>query len=441
MENKQKASWIDVYKFTFLQAVKRKGFIISTVLISTIILAATIIVNMVLANKYEEKNRATSIKNVYVINNTDIENVDFNIVKDLVEKKYDNVNFIQCTVSKEEQSKAISKEDGKDVVVELVKNDESYSVNLYIPEKSSISKADGKNFVEDLVTAFQQNKLISSNVETEKLVLLLSNVNTIVLKADGQEDTIGTTLAKLLLPMVCSLIFYTMILMYGQTISKSVIAEKSSKLMEMLLVTIKPSDIISGKIFAMASVAIMQFLTWSVSLIVGLGIGKLVSNIISPEYKNIIFQIIDLIKEDKNSSAFSIPSIVIAVLILCLGFVFFSILAGMVSASVSKAEDLANGMGTFQMLVLASFFITYFLPLKDMDGGSYSKIFSFIPFFAPFSIPADLIVGNISIVYGIISIVIILIFIVIFAKIEGKIYKDKVFYNGTKKLLKFKSKL
>ncbi len=434
MNKNEFSGWIQVFKFTMSQAIKAKGFKFVTIGLAILFFAIAVGGNLIAAFvQSDDSEKISEVETVYIVNQTDIKEIDFSILTLLIEKKYDEVKFEISDKSSEILLKENTVEEGKNVILEISQKDDGYNLNLMIPYNSSISKSDGKDLVADLSKCFLQSKLISSNVSPVVQMMLLSGVDSEVIEAGEKAQSIGEQLVKTLLPMLTGLLFYMLTILYGQSIGATVIAEKSSKLMETLLVTVKSSAIIAGKILAIASLGIAQLTLWMASIILGFFVGNIAAKEVYTDYSNVIFQIVDLLKESTKASAFSPISIVLAIVVLFAGFFLYSVLAGFFAANVNKSEELPTNMGLYQMIVIACFFTTYFLQIKALDGISYAKIFAVIPFTAPFSLPADLLVGNVSIIYGFVGLVVLLIFIVISIILTGNIYRNRIFYNGANK--------
>ena len=216
---------------------------------------------------------------------------------------------------------------------------------------------------------------------------------------------------------------YLMILLYGQAIGKSMISEKVSKLMETLLVTVQPYALVFGKILGQTVAAMIQMLVWVASLIAGFLIGNEVGLIIDPEYKNMIYDVFDMVRQS-SKHAFTPTSIILCVIALMVGFLFFCIFAGLVTAGISKVEDLAQGMGVFTMLVVIGFLASYLIPLQENTG--LNRIIRLVPITGAFILPGDILVGRASILECIISLIVLLICIGICVFFTGKVYKDKI---------------
>ena len=83
-----------------------------------------------------------------------------------------------------------------------------------------------------------------------------------------------------------------MLLGYGLSIGNIVSIEKSSKLMEMLLTYVQPYALIFGKIFAMATIAIMKMILWIGGLVGGFFVGDFIARTyVFEEYQNLLIEI------------------------------------------------------------------------------------------------------------------------------------------------------
>ena len=240
-----------------------------------------------------------------------------------------------------------------------------------------------------------------------------------------KEESFGVIIAKIFVPMIFVLLIYFMVLMYGQSISKALIIEKNSKLMEMLLTSIKPHAIVLGKILAMYLNAIMQMGIWIISAVAGFIVGDRVAKNMFNSYDNSIIKVINLIRAD-SSSAFSVSAIIIGIAAMFIGFLLYCVFAALVASNITKAEELANGMSVFQMVTIAGFLGAYMLPLLQADSPIVD-ILRYVPVTSPFMITSDVIIGNIGIIGAIVSVLIMIATTVVMIIMTGKNYKKKVF--------------
>jgi ABC-type Na+ efflux pump permease subunit len=239
---------------------------------------------------------------------------------------------------------------------------------------------------------------------------------------------------KLIAPMLFGFVLYFMLLLYGQTISKSVSTEKTSRLMETILTSIHPYALITGKVLAITSMAVLQFVIWIASGAVGLYGGNAVAKYFYPEYQNSVITIINFLKENIGQTAMTAPAVIAAIIIFCFGFLFYSVLAGLAGSMVSKPEDVASTQALFTLPIVISFLVSYLAPI--MGNETVTAVLRYIPFTIPFTVPSELITGTIGLGQGAISLVILGIFCILFIMLSGKLYKGLILYTGQKADLK-----
>lgn len=439
MENKKGmfTGFRKVFGFTASQNLKGKGFKLSTILIAlviAIIFAAVSILQAVLQDKDNGEDDIDSIIDtterfdidIYYVNET---NISDGLIQGITEAEA----FKKCSlIPVGEADREAAKKDvngylaGKKdaILMTLVEDEDSISVKYYIPYDTEVS-----NETADIIGASFDSyyEYISVNQITEldeiHMSLYNADVHSASLKAGEEPDSIGLMLAKMLVPMLFSLVLYMMILLYGQNITKIVVSEKSSKLMETLLTSVKPYAIIAGKIVAVSGIAIMQMLIWLASGVAGYCLGERIAESINPGYINYTSLIIDMIAE--SSDAFSIGAVLIAVLMVIIGFFMYSVLAGLVAALVERMEDISSVMSLFQLPVVAGFLGSYFVSMSGSEA--FKTIVTYLPVTSPFYVPSGIMVGEISIVSGITSLLAVVLVTLALIIFTGRIYKGKLF--------------
>ena len=288
-----------------------------------------------------------------------------------------------------------------------------------------LSKKNVKKVAKAFSKYFDDIKYNLTSLNPDVMHIVTSDYAVYSVEVNEKEESFGVIIAKIFVPMIFVLLIYFMILMYGQSISKALIIEKNSKLMEMLLTSIKPHAIVLGKILAMYLNAIMQMGIWIISAVAGFIVGDRVAKNMFNSYDNSIIKVINLIRSD-SSSAFSVSAIIIGIAAMFIGFLLYCVLAALVASNITKAEELANGMSVFQMVTIAGFLGAYMLPLLQADSPIVD-ILRYVPVTSPFMITSDVIIGNIGIIGAIVSVLIMIATTVVMIIMTGKNYKKKVF--------------
>jgi ABC-type Na+ efflux pump, permease component len=428
--------WTTVYGFTFRQSAKGVGFKLVTILIALIIIGAIITANIIMAKPDQKKaEEASPIKSVFVLDDSGLQATDYKKINpDLMKDPYKNIEYITVTnQTREEVLQKASSEGDRSIAVIITASEGAYQMEAVVPANSIVAKSQANALLTLLSDAFKTNKLLQSGLSQAQLNAFLTPEVTSYTDI-GENTNKLAFIIKLIAPLLFSFMLYMMLLLYGQTISKSVSNEKTSKLMETLLTSIHPYALLTGKILAVTSMALLQFVTWILACFIGLYGGNAIAHTMYPDYQSSVITIINFFKDNIGETALSAPAIILAILFFCVGFLFYSVIAGLAGCMVSKPEDAASTQSLFVFPVLISWMLVYFPPLS----GNYDfvKVCRYIPFTAPFCVPSDLITGTIGIGEGVLTLAIIAIFTVLFIILSGRIYKGLILYNGQKPSLK-----
>lgn len=428
--------WKSVYSFTFRQATKGAGFKVVTALIAILIIAGFILMNILVAKpEKEDEINPSKITSVYVQDQSGIASADYeSLMKQFSPIIFGNTRFILMETGElTEAIKSATNDSVNSIVVSITKKEAGYQIEAIIPEGSMIEESETTVLLETMKQCFETNKLVQAGLSVTQLTTALKPMNTMITEV-GEDNNPATFIIKMIAPMIFGLVLYFMLILHGQTISKEVSTEKTSKLMETLLTSVHPYAMITGKVLAISSIAILQFLTWVISIFVGLYGGTAVAHAIYPEYENTAITIINFLKDNIGESAFSLPAVILAVLVFCVGFLFYCVLAGLAGCMVTRPEDAASTQGVFVFPIVISWLVCYFASAAGNEG--VLRIARFIPFTTPFSVPVDLITGTIGIGQGIVAFLLLLIFSLLVIMLAARIYRGLVLYNGQKLSLK-----
>lgn len=203
------------------------------------------------------------------------------------------------------------------------------------------------------------------------------------------------------------LLLYMAVLLYGTWILTGVTEEKSNRVVEVLLSSVRPWQILGGKILGIGTLAIAQLLTTIVVAVVALRV----------------------------TGAFDLPPIgITSVLNLLLwfviGFLIFAVLFGAAGSLVSRTEDANAVAGPMSLAAVAGFFVSI-TALNDPDGV-VAVVSTFIPLTAPFVVPVRTALMAIPPWQYVVSIVIALAAIGVFTVIAGRIYAGGVLRFGSR---------
>jgi ABC-2 type transport system permease protein len=206
----------------------------------------------------------------------------------------------------------------------------------------------------------------------------------------------------------------------------SVATEKSSRIMETLIVSAKPKNVLYGKVIGSGLVGLCQLCGL---LLVAVGMLKFAV----PESS--LF----------NAPQLSAGQIALVIVYFILGYTLFSFIQSVSGALVSKIEDMQQAMMPAAMLVVICFYAGYFpgiMSYSTGNGGAASPFLLLLPFTAPFSVVGQILSDEPlkpSILIASLALLIAAIFIVGF--ICAKIYAASVLHYGARLRIKDLRKL
>ncbi|MDR0804747.1 MAG: ABC transporter permease [Oscillospiraceae bacterium] len=263
---------------------------------------------------------------------------------------------------------------------------------------------------------------------------------------DGEISDVET-FVNVTVPMLVAVLLFAFIITYGMLIAQSIALEKCSRVMELLLTSVRPLAVIVGKILAMGLAAVTQ-----VILIIAVGAASLFASAPFGAFKYIFSDdltatgdgdALDIVWLKKGlGDAFSgiePIAIVWVILVFVLGFVFYSLIAGVIGATVNRSEDLQSAMQPLSFSALVGFFLAYYPSLFSMGSEKanlFEQISWYFPMSAPFALPGAYIVGRITDAQMGIAIVVLALCDLLLVFLISKVYEYVIVNTGNTMKLK-----
>lgn len=423
------SGWRDVFLFTLRQATGKK-FRSVTIGLALVMLAAGVAVSTIMAFvQKKEDGKLSPIGQVYVADNSELDVLYLEGFGERYGETFPDISFVETQQPVEELAVTLGEQEPESVILEIGRSAEGYLLTVVLPYGSEIDKEDAEELCEAFASVMEQSKLLSSGIPMEKLVLAMSGVQSSQLDAGEEERSIGEQMVAMLAPMLIIFFMYFMTLMYGMSVGNAVSVEKCSKLMEMMLTLTRPYGLIFGKVLAITVTAISQILLWIGCLVGGFFLGHGIAGaVIHPDYHNVLLEIFILLKGQVGSTAFTPGAMTLAVFTLCLAFLFYCMLAGLIASFASKAEELGQVMSFYQLAMIAGFFGSYMLPLQEKDW--INTILRIVPLTSAYMLPGDILVGNVTMPEGLLFVAVLMVFTAALVVLTGRIYRNQLFYRG-----------
>ena len=428
------SGWKDVFSFTAAQNIKGSSYKLVTILIGVFVAVIFGAISVIMAIMQSDHTDAIDIEDdftkkistVYLVENDVIQD---DMMKMLVNTALTLEGVIDSTITvnsiPEDQANELMSEE-KSVVVKLEdKGDKVISFNAITPSDDEDKKDVAEEYLGYVVNFIDVYGSTIAGVSEADMLYFVVPYSTQSVSVNDTAKNISVTLANALVPMIISMLLFSMVNLYGQNVTKVVVSEKSSKLMEMLLTSVKPYALITGKVLAIVSLAIGQVAGWIGFGFGGYKLGNVIATSINPDYVNYVDGIIEIISMDNGAKAFTWYSFIIAFVFVAIGFLMFSVLAALVAASISKLEDLSTGMTLFQLPVMVGWLTVYLAPL--FNNKVLDKLINYVPVTSPFSVPGSIVLGKCSIIESVISLLLLCATTLGLILFTGKVYKGKLF--------------
>lgn len=454
MKNDAARGWKKVFGFTFTQQVHSKSFIVGTVVVCIIVMLLVGGVNIIpkLAGAGELltgdiSSETIDLSAVYLIDDSGTLTAD-----DAAVLEQSGVKLSETDKSAAELIDALSQADAGKALVTVTADQSDgevlgYAVKTYYsPDTDSGSVDTLSGLVSGLVT---YRNMMNAGVSPENYAATQRYVTASKIQAGADEWNVFETMINYVVPMVISLVLFILIFAYGQMVAQSIATEKTSRVMELLLTSVRPLAIVIGKVLAMGLVSLLQFMligavggiSFAVTAPFGIG-GDLIKIM-----QNTELQVGEnaAIAEAVNGSFGSLSPLtfILIFVIFVLGFLLFALIAALVGASVSRMEDLAQAMQPYSLLGVLGFYLAYFPSIMTMDSldtgaasdNAMQTFACFFPVSSPFALPSALLLGNLSLPEVLLAVLILAASVVLVAVIVARVYELIILHSGSR--LKF----
>ncbi len=321
---------------------------------------------------------------------------------------------------------------------------------LYTTSSSSLML---EEYIADQIEkVIESERLKAYNIENidEILEKVKASVHLATFRTDkDKESAASSAIASSLVGMLLGFLLYFILAIYGGMVMQSVIEEKSSRILEVMVSTVKPFEMLMGKILGIALVAATQILVWGVLLVV---FSAVIMPALMPEN---IMESVQQVQAGADVSALAVQqdvspemltalasvldtgqiALVVAMVLLFTigGFLLYASLYAAIGASVDQAQD-AQQLTTVVTLPIIVAFVVTMMIMKDPNSPIVFWC-SLIPFTSPIvmvaripsGIPAWEIATSLALLYAT---------FVICVWGAAKIYKIGIFMHGAKPKLK-----
>lgn len=371
-----------IIKREYLTKVKNKSFIIMTFL-SPIIMIALFAVVAYLSQLNNNTERTISILDESgfvseIFEST--ENTTYIILNNI------SLSDAKALVEENEEYGLLHISSGKDIS-EIEKTIKFYSEDT--PSLTLITSLESKleNKLSDL-------KLQQIGVDIEKIKTSKSNIEIAQESFQGEKSSKIDNIVKLIFGGAAGYLLFMFIIIYGNMIMRSVIEEKTSRIIEIIISSVKPMQLMLGKIIGTSLAGITQFVIW---VILGGVLMLIISAIFGIDMAEIQSQQQEMMQQAMQSpetqmqmenvmtAIYNLPltNLTIAFLLFFIGgYLLYSSMYAAIGAAVDNETDTQQFMMPILVPLILAVYVGFFTVIED-PHGTVSTVFSFIPLTSP----------------------------------------------------------
>jgi len=401
---------LTVAKWEYLEKVKTKAFIISLIITPIIIIIFSVLPSLLFRQEAPKVELIGVIdtSGVYFndlvkeMDNYKLENEQRNYL--LINFSFDNKNFEELLIT---ANKNIEKNLIEGCLILYHAGNDSVSAEY---RTKSLGNFKNVERLEEAIRSIRlKMKLEREGVDTRLISYFKERV--VVKQTQVDEEgkvSEGDFITTFFISIIFILLLMMMVVYTGQMLVRSMIEEKSSRLIEMLISSITPDELLTGKIIGLSLLGLTQIFIWSV-----IGI-SLVAGAIIPlvAFNNIVPMLFYFI----------------------LGFLFYSSLFVGIGSTVNTEQE-AQQITTYLSLILM-LPIVMAMPAIQNPDFIVTKIFSYIPLTIPTVMILRLNIGNVSELEIFLTFAILIFSIFIVTKLSAKIFRIGILSYGNKPTLK-----
>jgi len=260
--------------------------------------------------------------------------------------------------------------------------------------------------------AISERRILLEGLDAGRIRELTRGVELTVVNERGESDR-----GRVMLAFILVMLIYLTVLVYGVTVMRGVMEEKQSRIIEVLLASVRPFDLMLGKVIGIGLVGLTQYVVWAVF---GVALSALSAGAAIAV------------------SGFNMPKISVSLMILfivyyLLGYFLYATLYAMVGAMVSNEDDGQQVQWPITMTFAASFVVST-LAMENPNSVAVI-VLSLIPFFGPSLMFLRIALGSAPAWQIAASIGLLVVTIITVVWIAAKIYRVGVLMYGKRPTL------
>ncbi|WP_299062057.1 ABC transporter permease [uncultured Polaribacter sp.] len=416
----------------FIAKVRNKSFIIMTFLSPVLMIGMGVLIYFL-----TQKNDKKVKKIVYVDYSEIFSKEDF--------KDSKTVHYLDYTALGIEETKHKVKVGKYYGALIIPKQDSlellSKSIEFYSKDTPSMFIV---NSLERKITSKIRNKKLTYfNIDLDKIEASKIDTEIKMINFSGEESSELINILKIGIGAIAGYLLMMFVIIYGNSVMRSVIEEKTSRIIEIMISSVKPFQLMLGKIIGNATAGLLQFFIWGILLFVMITVASAVFNIdvVEMQAAKVPAEQMEMVKDVTSGNQAQIviqeilklPILKIFVLFIFYflgGFMLYSSLYAAIGAAVDSETDTQQFLLPVMMPLILGFYVGFTTVINEPDG-TIAVLFSHIPFTSPIVMLMRVPFG-VSWLELLLSMALLLVTFVIMVWLAAKIYRVGILMYGKK---------
>ena len=433
----------EVFRFTLFQTIKSKAYIVSVLFMIVSIILVPIVMQVVQVSGEKQERTETGIEKAYVCNELDfLMPEDIEEVAKISSGVYSGVK-IEVTDKNFEDAGKMLEEEGrktKNVIVHLYVNEvKGINVEVVRVAEGVIDSSDCSDYAEALcenVDAYKNEKGKSKFGFTDDDVALLDTVYIVEAREIGEngelvkEEDTGIGGGQFGVIYAAIFVIGMMAIVASSQIATAVTTDKSSRVVELLLTSVRPSALLMGKILAMLVATVGQFAV------------MLVMAVVSNKVTGLLFDVKTTALANKIPSGIlsniTLVNGIVSIVIMALGMLLYAALAGLCGAMVSKMEELPDALKYFTITSFVGMYLGLgaAIAMQSSSTSMFVKFSILFPLSSCMLVPGALLIGVTNLTYALIAIAILVVLDILVIRFAARVYEGLITNMGNRVTLK-----
>jgi len=227
-------------------------------------------------------------------------------------------------------------------------------------------------------------------------------VDVVALDPDADAD-----LEAAIVALICVALLYSLLVVFAQFVAQGVVEEKSSRVVELLLATMRPWQLLAGKIIGLGLLGLAQMLVVAVAGVAGA----------------LAFDVVDV-------PGRLIGTVLTAVAWFVLGYVFYAAIFAAAASLVSRQEDLGSVLTPATLLPIIGLVIA--VQAAQDPSSTLATVTSYIPGLSPMVMAVRQAAGEAALWEVVVAVLLMLVSIAVIVRVGGRIYAGALLRTGGK---------